>query len=109
MISAKPSAKLLPVLLLAGFALLAACTTEDKAIDLGNGVRGYRVTCGGLPISTNGDCDSRAAYICGDGGYTVLKDENPPYAHTEHFWRESTRDIVISCNAAQSQQEPQIQ
>ena len=95
-------------LLIASIALLSACVTQQKEVNLGNGVRGFRITCSGLPISGDGDCDSRASSLCSDG-YTVLKQEDPPSAHMERWWRESTHDILVSCNTPQSQQSPVFQ
>ncbi len=86
------------VVLAATGLLLAGCAT-NKSVLLGDGTEGYRVTCSGMPYSTDWDCQDRASYVCkARGGYTVVKEADPPYAHNESVWLHATHDIVIRCN-----------
>jgi len=79
--------------------LSAGCTTADKPLNLPNGAVGYHIYCGGMPFSDANDCLDRAKTRCGDAGYTVIKQNDPAYAHTERVWDLTTRDIVVQCNS----------
>jgi hypothetical protein len=79
--------------------LFAACTTSDQAVNLPDGAIGYRISCGGMPFSGSGDCLDRAQSRCGDAGYTVIKQSDPAYAHSQLMWDLTTRDMLVQCNA----------
>ncbi len=80
--------------------MLAACTsTSSEIVDVGNNAKGYRVYCGGTVYSDADDCHSRAEYLCGDLGYSVLKEASMPYSHALPLWDNSTHYVVVQCNA----------
>ena|ERR1700722_17075277 len=84
----------------AGIILLLAtgCLPMDRPVQLSDGSKGYHIYCGGQPNVSEDSCKSRAADMCGDGGYTILKEASPPYPHSEMLWDSSTHDIVVRCN-----------
>ena len=61
-------------------AALAGCVT-DQPTYLADGSQGHHVTCGGA-IFSMGDCQKRAAEICGPRGFQILSGgtESTPYA-----------------------------
>lgn len=80
--------------------MLAGCVaTSSEIVDLGSNTKGYRVYCGGTIYSDADDCHSRAEYLCGDLGYSVLKEASMPYTHTLPLWDNSTHYIIVQCNA----------
>lgn len=81
-------------------AALSGCmSTSSEIVDLGSNTKGYRVYCGGTIYSDADDCHSRAEYLCGDLGYSVLKEATMPYAHALPLWDSSTHYIIVQCNA----------
>jgi len=89
------SLAILSVLAVAAF---ASCTTSYDTVDLDGKTKGYHIYCGGMPYAPNSDCNSRAEYICGDGGYTVLTENDPSYSHTQSMWDLTTHDMLVKCN-----------
>ncbi len=80
-------------------AVLVGCTTSYDTVDLDRTTKGYHIFCSGMPYSASSDCYDRASYICGDAGYTVLKEGDPSYVHTQMAWDLSTHDVLVKCNA----------
>ncbi len=82
---------------LAGFVLMmAGCTEANEPMNI-HGAKGFHVYCGGAPYADTSDCESHARDMC-DGDYTILTDSQPPYAHSQALWDNSTRDITVRCN-----------
>jgi hypothetical protein len=79
-------------------AIVWGCTSTDVPLKLSDGSQGYHIYCGGMPYKSKEDCLSRADMMCGDGGYTVLKEADPAYPHAEFMWDNTTHDIVVRCN-----------
>jgi len=75
---------------------------QAKAINLKDGTKEYHVYCGGVFFSDANDCLDHADYICGEGGYTVVKESDAGYAHTESIFDSSTHDIIVQCNVPRS-------
>jgi hypothetical protein len=82
--------------------VLAGCATAYDTVDLDRTTKGYHIYCNGLPYLTVNDCYDRASYICGDDGYTVLKDNDTTASHTQSFWDQSTHTILVKCNSTAS-------
>ena len=81
------------------FAGLAACSTPSEKTSLDGGAQGYRITCGG-PLSSVSDCYERAGYVCGNKGYTVVRelDIKPP-SSSDYFWNPAAHETLVRCNA----------
>ena len=80
--------------------LLASCshTAPAQTMDLGDGTRGWRITCGGMFLGT-GDCYDKASYICMNRGYTVVKETDISPPQSTYFWNTSgAHEIVIRCD-----------
>ena len=87
-----------PLIASSCLAVLAGCMTPYDTIDLDRTTRGYHIYCSGMPYALNSDCHDRAARICEDVGYTVLKERDTTYPHTQWAWDMATHDIIIKCN-----------
>ena len=77
--------------------VLAGCTTSYQTIDLDAKTKGYHIFCGGQPYASNQDCLDRASDICGEDGYSILKQNDPTYVHSQSIWGLTTRDITVMC------------
>ena len=80
--------------------VMVGCTTSDDPMKFKDGSHGFHVYCGGMPYKDDSDCNSRAHDMC-NGDYTILRDSEPPYSHTEITWDHSTRDIIVRCDNPQ--------
>ena len=78
--------------------LLAACSTPSEGVNLDDGSKGYRITCGGAYSSTK-DCYEKAGYLCGNKGYTVVRetDISPP-SDANFFWNAAAHEVLLKCN-----------
>jgi len=78
---------------------LSACSTApSETMEMANGEgRGYRITCGGT-FSSASECFERAGYICGNRGYTVLKETDISPPDGSMFWAASAHEALIRCN-----------
>jgi hypothetical protein len=84
-------------------AFLTACSPQISIVDIDATTKGYHITCDSTPpVSSYQDCTKRAAYICGNQGYTILKQEDLPMNGSGSLWTVSTRQILVKCNALDS-------
>jgi hypothetical protein len=82
--------------------LFASCshTAPAQSIDLGDGTRGWRVTCGGWFLDT-GDCYDQASYMCMSRGYTVVRETDISPPETSYIWNKvGAHEIVVRCNGS---------
>jgi hypothetical protein len=87
---------------IAALLLFASCSHMAPAqiTDLGDGTRGWRVTCGGWFLGT-GDCYDKASYLCANRGYTVVRETDITPPESTYFWNETgAHEVVVKCNGA---------
>jgi len=78
--------------------LLAACSTPSEVVNLSDNSRAFRITCGG-PVSSTNDCYEKAGNICGNKGYSVVRetDIRPP-EDSSYFWNAAAHEVLVKCN-----------
>ncbi len=78
--------------------LLTACSTPSEPINLNDGGKGYRITCGGA-FATTASCYEKAGAICTGKGYTVVHENSiSPPADADYFWNAAAFETIIKCN-----------
>ncbi|MFY9287568.1 MAG: hypothetical protein WAO98_03600 [Alphaproteobacteria bacterium] len=93
-----PFTRLFQFILLLSIPVLTACSTPSEMITMNDGTRAYRITCGG-PISSVKDCFERAGYICGNKGYTVVRETDiTPPSDSNYFWNAAAHETIVKCN-----------
>lgn len=84
----------------AALLFLAGCSHAAPAqmMDLGDGGKGWRITCGGMFLGT-GDCYDKASYMCTGHGYTVVRETDISPPQSPYFWNETgAHEIVVRCD-----------
>ena len=77
--------------------LLAACATPSEQVDLNDGGKGYRITCGGAWSSVS-DCYEKAGKLCGNKGYNVVRENDiAPPSDYNFFWNAAAHETMIKC------------
>ncbi|MGE3622676.1 MAG: hypothetical protein AB7H77_02205 [Bdellovibrionales bacterium] len=79
---------------------LAGCSHAAPAqiVNIGDGARGWRITCGGWFLGS-GDCYDKASYQCQGRGYTILKETNITPPDSSYFWNTaSSHELIVKCN-----------
>jgi hypothetical protein len=80
--------------------MLGACshTAPAQIVDLGDAGKGWRITCGGIFLST-GDCYDKASYQCTNRGYTIMRETDISPPPTSYWWNSaSAHEIVVRCS-----------
>jgi hypothetical protein len=81
------------------FLPLAACGTPSEPVNIDSATPGYRITCGGA-YSLTSDCYEKAGYLCGNRGYTAIRETDiTPPADANYFWNAAAHEVVIKCNS----------
>jgi len=77
---------------------LAACSTPSEHLNMADGTQGYRITCGGA-ISSKSDCFEKAGALCGNKGYTVIRETDiAPPSDANYFWNAAAHEVLMKCN-----------
>ena len=85
-----------------GFVLaLAACSTApSETVNGGDGEgQSYRITCGGT-FSSASECFERAGFICGNRGYTVVRETDIAPPEGSIFFAPSAHEAIVRCNSS---------
>ncbi|HEU0118759.1 MAG TPA: hypothetical protein VFR09_09020 [Alphaproteobacteria bacterium] len=79
---------------------LTACgsAAPSETVNLGDGTKGYRITCGGAYSSVK-DCYEQAGYLCGSKGYSVVHETDiAPPSDNNYFWNAAAHETIVRCN-----------
>jgi hypothetical protein len=85
----------------AALLLFASCshTAPAQMTDLGDGTKGWRITCGGMFLAT-GDCYDKASYMCMNRGYAVVRETDITPPESPWFWNEAgAHEILVRCGS----------
>ncbi len=86
-----------------GALLLSACTSapSETVQSTDGGGSTYRITCGGT-FSSPSDCFERAGFLCGNRGYSVVKEIDIAPPEGSLFFAPSAHEATIRCNSGGS-------